>query len=105
MPRSFVTLTYLRILLHACQCESFGHSINLEIRITPYMISVLVIDIRLPTILLNNLGSIVGPSSSLLNFKPIITSVGVALQLDILNIFKNSLAYLDCDINIPLSNC
>ena len=49
--------------------------------------------IRLPTSLLNNVGSIVDPSSSLLNFKPVITSVGDVLQLDMLNIFKNSLAY------------
>ena len=43
---------------------------------------------RLPTILLNSIGSIVDPSSSLLNFKPVITSIGVDLQLEILNIFK-----------------
>ena len=48
--------------------------------------------------------STVNPSSSLLNFKPIITSVGVVLQLEMINIFKNSLAYFDCDIKIPLSD-
>ena len=43
---------------------------------------------RLPTILLNSVGSIVDPSPSLLNFKPVITSIGVDLQLEILHIFK-----------------
>ena len=105
MQRYFVPLTYLRILLPACQCKSFGDSMNLEIRLTPYMMYGLVVVkyIRLPTILLNSVGSTVDPSSSLLNFKPVIIGVGDVLQLDILNIFKNSLAYLDCDINIPLS--
>ena len=77
---------------------------NLEIRLTPYIMSgfVAVKYIRLPTSLLNSIGSIVDPSSSLLNFKPVIIGVGVVLQLDMLNIFKTSLAYLYCDINIPL---
>ena len=90
IPRSFVPLTYLRILLPACQCESFGDSMNLEIRLTPYIMSGLVAVkyIRLPTSLLNNVASTVDPSSSLLNFKPVITSIGVDLQLEILNIFK-----------------
>ena len=107
MPRSFVPLTYLIILLPACQCESFGDSINLEIILTPYMMSGLfdVKYIRLPTILLNNVGSIVDPSSSLLNFKHVIIGVGAVLQLEILNIFKTSLAYFDYDINIPVSDC
>ena len=48
--------------------------------------------IRLLTNLLNNVGSTVDPSSSLLNFKPVITGVGDVLQLDMLNIFKTSLA-------------
>ena len=60
--------------------------------------------LRLPTSLLNNVGSRVDPSSSLLNFKPIITGVGVFLKLDMLNLFKNSLAYFVCDIKIPLSD-
>src|SRR5229473_6867085 len=107
IPRSLVPLTYLRILLPACQCESFGDSMNLEIRLTPYIMSGLVAVkyIRLPTSLLNSVGSTVDPSSSLLNFKPVITSVGAVLQLDMLNIFKTSLAYFDYDIKIPLSNC
>ena len=40
----------------------------------------------------------------MLNFKPVITGVGVVLQLDMLNIFKNTLANLYYDINIPLSD-
>ena len=80
---------------------------NLEIRLTPYMMSGLVVVkyIRLPTSLLNNIGSIVDPSSSFLNFKPVITSVWVVLKLDILNLFKTALTYFDCDINIPLLDC
>ena len=106
IPRYFVPLTYLIILLPTCQCESFGDSMNLEIRLTPYMMFGLVIVkyIRMPTTLLNNVGSIVDPSSSLLNFKLVITGVGDDLQLDILNIFKTVLACLACDIEIPLSN-
>ena len=67
---------------------------NLEIKLTTYMMSCLidVKYIRLPTSLLNNVGSIVDPSSSLLNFKPVITGVGDEFQLDILNIFKTMLA-------------
>ena len=106
IPRSFVPLTYLIILLLACQCESFGDSMNLEIRLTPYIMSGLVAIkyIRLPTSLLNSIGSTVDPSSSLLNFKPVITGVGAVFQLHVLNIFKTSLAFLGCDINIPLSD-
>ena len=48
--------------------------------------------------------SIVDPSSSLLNFKPVITGVGAVLQLYMLNLFKTSLAYLYYDIKIPLSD-
>ena len=58
--------------------------------------------IRLPTILLNIVGSTIDPLSSLLNFKLVITSVGDAFQLLILNLFKMVLAYLDYDIKIPL---
>ena len=77
---------------------------NLEIKLTPYMMFGLVTIkyVRIPTIILNIVGYIVDASSSLLNFKLVITSVGLVLQLDILNIFKIALAYLDCDINIPL---
>ena len=104
MSRPFVPLTYLIILLLACECESLGDSMILEIRITPYMMSSLIAVkyIRLPTSLLNSVGSTVDPSSSLLNFKSVITGVWAVLQLDMLNIFKTSLSYLDCDINIPL---
>ena len=54
---------------------------NLEIKLTPYMISSLVAVkyISLATNLLNIVGSTVDPSSSLLNFKHVITSVGVIL--------------------------
>ena len=98
-------LTYLRIFLPACQCESFGDSMNLEIKLTPYIMSGLVAVkyIRLPTSLLDIVGSTMDPSSSFLNFKPVITGVGAILQLDMLNIFKTSLAYLECDIKIPFS--
>ena len=80
---------------------------NLEIRLTPYMIFGLVVVkyIRLPTNLLNNIGSTVDQSSYLLNFKLVITSVGDALQFDILNPFKTMLAFLDYDMKIPLSYC
>ena len=80
---------------------------NIEIGLTPYMMYGLVAVkyIRLPTSLLNNVGSIVDPTSSLLNFKPIITGVGATLQLDILNLFKTALAYFDYDMKIPLSDC
>ena len=61
--------------------------------------------IRLPISLLNSVGSTVDPSSSLLNFKHVITGVGAVLQLDILNVFKTSLAYFDYDIKIPLLDC
>ena len=104
IPRSFVPLTCLIIILLACQWESFGDSTNLEIILTPYMMYGLVAVkyIRLPTNLLNNVGSIIDPSSSLLNFKHVITSVGATLQLDILNLFKTALAYFDLDIKTPL---
>ena len=107
MPRYFVPLTYLRMLLPTYQCESFGDSINLEIRLTPYIMSGLVVVkyIRLPTSLLNSVGSTVDPSSSLLNFKHVITGIEAVLKLDMLNLFKTSLAYLDYDIKIPLLDC
>lgn len=60
--------------------------------------------ISLPSSLLNNIGSIVDPSSSLLNFKRVINGVGDTLQLDIFS-FLIALAYLECDKNIPPSDC
>ena len=83
MPRSFVPLAYLKVLLPAFQCETFGDSMNIEIRITPYMMSGLVAIkyIMLPTTLLNNVSSTVDPSSSLFNFKHVIIGVGGDLQL------------------------
>ena len=86
---------------------SFRDSLNLEIILAPYIMSgrVAVKYIRLPTSLLNNIGSTVDPSSSLLNFKIVITGVGVVLQLDMLNLFKTSLSYFVCDIKISLLDC
>ena len=80
---------------------------NLEIKLTPYMMFGLIVVkyIRMPTSLLNSVGYTVDPSSSLLDFKLVITGVGVVLQLNMLNLFKNSLAYFYCDKNIPLSDC
>ena len=77
---------------------------NLEIKITIYMMFAIVVVkyIRLLTSLLNSVGSTVDSSSSLLNFKRVITVVGDTLQLDVLNIFKTALSYFECDINIPL---
>ena len=68
---------------------------NVEIRLTPYIMFGLVAIkyIRLQTSLLNSVGSGVDPSSSLLNFKHIITGVGDVLQLDMLNVFKTLVAY------------
>jgi hypothetical protein len=37
----------------------------------------------------------------MLNFNPDMTGVGAALEFIMLNIFKISCAYLDCEINIP----
>ena len=80
---------------------------NLEIILTPYMMFGLIVVkyIRLPTSLLNSVASTIDPSSSLLNFKPVITGVGAVLQLDILNLFRNALAYFNYDMKIPLSDC
>ena len=63
---------------------------NLEIKLTPYMMfgRVTVKYVRLSTSLLNNVGSTVDPSSSLLNFKPVNNRVGVVLQVDILIFLK-----------------
>ena len=67
---------------------------NLEIILTPYMMFGLVAIkyMRLPTSLLKIVGSIIDPSSSLHNFKLVITGVVVVLQLDILNLFIIALA-------------
>ena len=43
MPKYFVPFTYLTILFPAFQCDYFGVSMNLEIRLTPYIISSLVV--------------------------------------------------------------
>ena len=80
---------------------------TLEIILTPYIMFgfVTVKYVWLPTSILNNVGSTVDPSLSLLNFKYVITHVGDVFQLNILNIFKTALAYFDYDMNIPLSYC
>jgi hypothetical protein len=59
MPKYFVPFTYLNILFPSFQCDSFGVSMNLDIRLTPYIISDVVAMryIRLPTSLLNIVGS------------------------------------------------
>lgn len=44
--------------------------------------------IRLPTILLYNVGLIVDPLNYLLNFVPCTTGVSISLHLSILNILK-----------------
>jgi len=77
---------------------------NLEIRLTPYIISGLVVVkyIRLPTSLLNSVESTLDPSSSFLQFNPDMTGVGAAFEFINLNLFKISCAYLDCEINIPI---
>ena len=80
---------------------------NIEIRLTPYMMYGLV-DVkyvRIPTRLLNSVGYTIDPTSSLINFEHVITGVGVVLQLEMLSIFKTSLAYFVYDIKIPLSDC
>ena len=77
---------------------------SLEIRLTPYIISNLVVVryIRLPTSLLNSVGYTFDPLSSLLDFNPIMIGVGIAFEFIILNHFNISCAYLDYEINIPV---
>jgi hypothetical protein len=103
IPKSLVPFTYLKIIVLAFQCDSFGVSMNLEMRLTPYIISGLVVVkyIRLPTNLLNIVGSTLDPSSSLFNFNHVMTGVGATLEFIILTLFNISCAYLDCEINIP----
>jgi hypothetical protein len=76
---------------------------NLEVMLTPYIILELVYVryIRLPTNLLNSVGSTLDPSSSLLSFNHVMTDVASALEFIMLNIFNISCVYLDCEINIP----
>ena len=104
MPKSFVPFTNLGKKISAFQWDSFGVSMNFEIMLTPYIISGLVVVryIRLPTILLNSVGSTLDPSSSLLNFNHVMTGVGDALEFFMLNLFIISCAYLDCEINISV---
>jgi hypothetical protein len=104
MPKYFVPFTYIMILFPDFQCDSFGVSMNLEIRLTPYIISCLVVVryITLPTSLLNSVGYTLDSLSSLLDFNPIMIGVGIAFEFIILNLFNISCAYLDYEINIPV---
>jgi len=103
MPKYFVWFTFLNILCPTFQCDSFDVSMNFEIRLTPYIILGLVFvrHIRLPIVLLNSVGSTLALSSALVNFNPIMISVGATLNFNKLNLFKISCAYLDYEINIP----
>jgi hypothetical protein len=80
MTNSFSPFTYLRIIFLAFHCYSFGVSMKLEVRLTPYIISGLIIVryIIHPTNILNSVGSTLDPLSSLLNFNPIMIVVGTA---------------------------
>jgi hypothetical protein len=62
---------------------SLGVSINLEIKLTAYMISGLVVVryMRLPTNLLNDVGSTSAPLSSLLSLVPVATRCGCFLAI------------------------
>lgn len=102
-----VPLTYLRILFVACQCASFGLSMNLEIKLTANIISCLVAVkyMRLPTMLLYKLGSKSLVMSSLMSFNPIIVGVIVALLSCMLNLSNTSLAYFHCEIKILFPFC
>jgi hypothetical protein len=96
MPYHVVLEIYLKIILPTFQCESFGDSMNLEIKLTSYIMSGLmeVRYMRLPTNLLNRIGSTLGPTSSLVSFVPVAIGVGDGLQFIILNLFNTSMAYL-----------
>jgi hypothetical protein len=65
---------------------------NLEINLTPYIMLGLVVVryIRLPTNLLNRVGSTLDLSSSLLNFNHVMTGVGAALEFIMLNLLNIS---------------
>jgi hypothetical protein len=100
MPKYFFPFTYLSILFPSFQCDSFGVFVNLEIKLTPYILSGLVVVryIKLPSSLLNIVESTLDPSSYLLNFNAVMTGVGATLEFIMFNLFKISCAYLDCEI-------
>jgi hypothetical protein len=77
---------------------------NLEISLTPYIISGLVVVtyIRLPTNILNSVGSTLDPLSFFLNFNPVMTGVGATFEFIILNLFNIPCAYLDYEINMQV---
>ena len=81
MTYRIVPTIYLIIIFPTCQCESFGDSMKLEIKMMTYITSGLVAVryMRLPTNLLNRVGSTLGLTSSLLIFVPIAIGVGVGL--------------------------
>ena len=107
MPQSLVLVMYLRIIFPTLQSVSFGVSKNLEIKLTPCIISGLVVVryMRLLANILNRVGLTSNPSSSLLKFVHVAAGVGTGLQLSILNLFGKSLAYLFWQIKIPFSDC
>jgi hypothetical protein len=82
IPKYFVPFTYLKILFHAFQCDSFEFSVNLETRCIPYIMSCIVIVkyIRICTSILNTVGSTLGLLSSFLSFIPVMTDIGVSFE-------------------------
>ena len=69
---------------------------NLEIKLTTYIISRLVAVrcMKLPTRFLYSVEYALGLSSSMVKFVHVSTGVGVSLQLTIMNLLSTSLAYL-----------
>jgi hypothetical protein len=102
IPKYLVPFTYLRIIFLSFQWNYFGVSINLQIGLTPYIISSIVVVryIRLPTSVLNCVGSTFDPLSSFLNFNHVMIGVGATLEFIMVNIFKIACAYLNCEINM-----
>ena len=84
MSYPVVPTIYLKILLSTCQCESFGDSMNLEIKLITYIMFVLdvVRYMRLPTNLMNRVGSTLDPTSSLLRLS--------LLQLELVLVYNSS---------------
>jgi hypothetical protein len=84
IPYPIVPAIYLRILFPTCQCESFGDSMNLEIKLIAYIMFGLVAVryMRFPTNLLNRVGSTMDPLSSLLSF--------VLVQLELVLVYSSS---------------
>ena len=106
MPYPIVPWTYLKILLVACRWISLGFSMNLEIKLTTYIIygHVIIRYIRLPTMLLYKVGFTLLVQSYFLSLMPIAIGIGVGLQVSIWNLFSIFATYFDWDINIPYFN-